>query len=304
MIFIKRILRSAIAFVYVSFDSFSHFRFSAPDDGLIAPKLKEHSKITILEKDLHRIEKGLSLINAKKSFGVEPANRITSFLNSSTEPTDGYYKKRSRTALDARDKWINLGDRSEGRLTEKVSPTFDDSKRDLFEQFFTSRRSIRNFVGSAPSIDLIVRAIEWSINTPSVCNRQGWYVWYVTEERLLKKILSLQNGNSGFNNLNGVLIFGMDRKKYTLGSERNQIWVDGGLFAMSTAWALHAQGLGTCFLNWATSPRKTQVLRSLVNASRNIEFTTLCAVGFFEKDTLVAISPRKIPSQYLKHLSE
>lgn len=303
MILIKKILKSLIAFVYVSIDSFSHFRYAAPDDGFISVKLKEYSKITILEKDLHRIEKGLSLINAKKTFGAEPANRIASYLNSSNEPNDGIYKKRSRTALQAREKWINLGDRSEGRLTEKVSPVFGDSKRDLFERFFTSRRSIRNFVGPAPSIDQIVEAIKWSINTPSVCNRQGWYVWYVTEEHLLQKILRLQNGNSGFNNLNSVLIFGMDRKKYTLGSERNQIWVDGGLFAMSTAWALHAQGLGTCFLNWATSPRKTRALRSLINASRNIEFTTLCAVGFFEKDTLVAISPRKNPSEYVKHLS-
>ena len=303
MILIKKSFKKLIAFIYILIDLFGHFKYSAPDDGLITRTTKEYSRITILEKDLHRIEKGLSLLNAKKSFGLEPASRIDFFLRKHSQSIDGYYAKRSRMALEARDKWISSGERADGLLTERVSPQLDNSKWELFEQFFKSRRSIRNFVGSAPSRDQIFKAIDWSINTPSVCNRQGWYVWYVTQEHLLKKILSLQNGNAGFSNLNAVLIFGMDRKKYTLGSERNQIWIDGGLFAMSTVWGLHAQGLGTCFLNWATSPRKTQALRNLVGASRNIEFITLCAVGFFEKDTLVAISPRKIPSQYFEHLN-
>lgn len=57
MILIKKILKSLIAFVYVSIDSFSHFRYAAPDDGFISVKLKEYSKITILEKDLHKLKK-------------------------------------------------------------------------------------------------------------------------------------------------------------------------------------------------------------------------------------------------------
>ena len=303
MILIKRFLRSVFAVWYLLNDSFKHFIYSAPNDNLVLRNSKEYSKITILEKDLHRIEKGLSLLNAKKSFGAEPAKRIASFINNSSVASDSHLIERARVALDARNKWMNFGDRSEGILTGKVSPFPYDSKSDLFQKFFTSRRSIRNFVGFAPSVDQIVRAIEWSINTPSVCNRQGWFVWYVSEENLLHKILLLQNGNVGLNNLKGVLIFGMDRKKYTLGSERNQIWIDGGLFAMSTVWALHAQGLGTCFLNWATSSKKSQMLRSLLEASGNIEFITLCAVGNFESDTLVAISPRNSSSQYLKYFN-
>ena len=302
MMIFKRGFKRMIAFIYVLKDLHSHFKYSAPEDGLISTKLNASSRITILEKDLHRIEKGLSLANAKKSFGREPADRINSFLRNNSQSKDSDYHTRSRVALAARDSWILTGNRANGALTERVSPQIDSSTDGLFEQFFKTRRSIRNFGISPVSENQILKALEWSINSPSVCNRQGWYVWYVTERDTLEEILSLQNGNSGFNNLNAVLIFGMDRRKYTLGSERNQIWIDGGLFAMSTLWALHAQGLGTCFLNWATSPKKSKKLRNLVGASDNIEFITLCAVGSFGTDTLVAKSPRKNPSQYIQFL--
>jgi nitroreductase len=295
-------LRRLLALAYVSNDVYAHFRFSAPEDGLFSRRLKASSKTTILEKDLHRIEKALSLANAKRSFGAESAYRIQTFLRNNSESNNSTYILRSKLALEARDRWTSDADRANGMLTEKVSPFADNSDVEVFDKFFKSRRSIRNFAKTAPTEDQISKAIAWSINTPSVCNRQGWHVWYVTEPKLLEKILRLQNGNSGFDNLNAILIFGGNRKKYTLGSERNQIWIDGGLFAMSTVWALHAQGLGTCFLNWATSPRKTQKLRNLIGASRNIEFTTLCAVGAFESNTLVAISPRKPPSQYVEFL--
>ena len=50
-----------------------------------------------------------------------------------------------------------------------------------------------------------------------------------------------------------------------IGLERNQGWIDGGMFAMSLIYAFHALGIGTCCLNWAVDSRTDRTLRSVVS---------------------------------------
>ena len=161
-------LRILLALAYVLNDVYDHFRFSAPEDGLFSRRLKASSKTTILEKDLHRIEKALSLANAKRSFGAESAYRIKTFLRNNSESNNSTYILRSKLALEARDRWTSDADRADGVLTEKVGPFTDNSDVEVFDKFFKSRRSIRNFAKTPPTEDQISKAIEWSINTPSV----------------------------------------------------------------------------------------------------------------------------------------
>ena len=282
-----------------------HFKYAAPDDALISQSLKGSAISTIALKDIHRIEKGLSLINAKRPFGVDLAKRMSLFIEYCRKSRfDHQLSARATDALHSLAKWNREGDRGLGELTTLTSPYSGRMDQASWAEFFRSRKSIRNYsdVSSAPDSLEILKVIEMAINTPSVCNRQSWNVWYVSEESLLSKVLLLQNGNSGFRNLNSILIFGVDRRKFTLGSERNQHWIDGGLFAMSTIWALHAHGFGSCLLNWSVSPERTKELRALIGAEEYFEFITLCAVGRFEKESLAAISPRRSPSEYITFL--
>jgi nitroreductase len=286
----------------VCLETWMHLKYAAPDDWLISQSLEGSALSTIALKDIHRIEKGLSLDNAKRPFGVDLAKRISIFMDHGRKTSSNHQLSvRAVQALDSLKKWNTEGDRSVGELTTLANPYSGTMDQAAWAEFFKSRKSIRNYSDVSPPPDSleILKIIELAINTPSVCNRQSWRVWYLSEKSLVSKVLLLQNGNSGFRNLNAILIFGVDRRKFTRGSERNQHWVDGGLFAMSTIWALHANGLGSCFLNWSVSPKRTSELRALIGAEEYIEFITLCAVGRFEKDSLVAISPRQAPSDYI-----
>jgi nitroreductase len=289
----------------VCVDTWMHLKYAARSDEFISASLKDSALETIVLKDIHRIEKGLSLNDAKRPFGSDLARRISVFLERgknirNVEPID----IRAIEALAALEKWNDEGDRSLGKLTTLANPYSGTMDQTAWAEFFQSRKSIRNYSDVLPPPDSldISKVIQWAINTPSVCNRQSWKVWYITEKSLVNKVLQLQNGNSGFRNLNSILVFGVDRRKFTLGSERNQHWIDGGLFTMSTIWALHAQGFGSCLLNWSVSPERTSELRAIIGAEEYFEFISLCAVGRFEKDSLVAISPRLAPHEYINFL--
>lgn len=300
MFILRRLHKRLLAIYFFIEDAKQHFRFAAPDDRFLQRKISLASKITILEKDLHRVEKGLSLNKARQDFGLEVASRIRQIENEDLALDLEHYKERARIAIDSLVAWQFHQDRSLGLLTERVSPYISSDELVNMKVFFHSRRSIRNFNGKIPSKSEITNIFALSINTPSVCNRQSWKVWYVTNPEILKSILKLQNGNSGFENLNAILIFGADLRKFTLGTERNQVWIDGGLFAMTSIWALHAHGIGTCFLNWATSPRNSKKLRNYLDVGDYIEFISFCAVGYFDENSLTAKSPRREVSSYIE----
>ena len=74
--------------------------------------------------------------------------------------------------------------------------------------------------------------------------------------------------------------------------ERNQCWIDGGMFAMSLVLGLHAQGLGTCFLNWSKSAPEDKAMRALLQLPPQEAIITLIAVGNLPRSLSVAKSVR------------
>src|SRR5690606_4137667 len=60
--------------------------------------------------------------------------------------------------------------------------------------------------------------------------------------------------------------------------ERNQGWVEGGMFAMTFVLALHARGLASCCLNWAKDPESDQRMHALSGIPRSERIIMLLAI--------------------------
>jgi hypothetical protein len=67
----------------VSLETWMHLKYAAPNDELISQSLEGPALATIVLKDIHRIEKGLSLNDAKRPFGSELAKRISIYTKMS-----------------------------------------------------------------------------------------------------------------------------------------------------------------------------------------------------------------------------
>ena len=137
--------------------------------------------------------------------------------------------------------------------------------------------------------------------SPSVCNRQSSKVYIIDNEELKGKILKMQNGNRGFGHLaNKIIIVTSNLKAFNGIGERNQSYIDGGMFGMSLLYALHYKGLGTCAVNWAVNSNQDKKIRKElnINLSENILFMVL--VGHIPNMFNVAKSTRKNMSDILK----
>lgn len=158
--------------------------------------------------------------------------------------------------------------------------------------FFFTRHSIRQFTDEEVSAEAIDAAIAIAQRAPAVCNRQECRVHVIHDKKLILSALEIQ-GTLGFNDQVNKLLVITHRLTAFYGTwERNQCWIDGGLFAMSLVLGLHSQGLGTCCLNWSKSAPTDRAMRALLKIPDPEVIIMLMAVGHLPPALKVARSTR------------
>jgi nitroreductase len=163
-----------------------------------------------------------------------------------------------------------------------------------FSAFLRERHSVRQYAPDPVDPGLIRGAVADAQTAPSVCNRQTCRAYAFTRRRDIGRLLALQSGNAGFSQEVPLLfVVTADTGQMNLLGERYQGWIDGGLFAMTLALALHARGLGACFLNWSVPSGTDRRLRRLVGIPDSELVITMMAAGHLKEHFDVPVSQRK-----------
>lgn len=169
--------------------------------------------------------------------------------------------------------------------------------------FFATRHSVRQFANGEISESVIREAARIAQRSPSVCNRQSCHIYYSTDPVVIAQALFHQNGAGGFGDkAAAVFIVTSELGVFNRAGERNQGYVDGGIFAMSFALGMHALGYGTCFLNWSKTAREDRMLRRELKIPKSEIIITLLVGGCLLDEFAVAASPRLPTNQVLIRL--
>ena len=268
----------------------------------------------------HKIEKGLCMPGKKRLFALEVVPKVIQLLKtwetSERSLSDPIYigainSLRSYKELISREKLDPNG------LITTVTSDFLDSRSEVsseadtpiriskaqldavvssdeFRNLCELRRSFRDF-SERPIPDIAIRsAIEVAQLSPSACNRQPCKV-YVTQDQALKEsVLSHQNGNTGFGHIAPALMVVTSDASHFFGAiERNQPYIDGGLFSMSLLYALQVQGLVSCCLNWCVTPATDKRVHSILSIPDSERIVMCILVGYPVAETVVPKSHRK-----------
>ncbi|MFW7413863.1 nitroreductase family protein [Demequina sp. SO4-18] len=254
-------------------------------------------------KEYHRIEKGLSLSNPRRPFGSEPAMRLASLIPRAWDAGGGKapYIDYATDALAALEVWNETGD-----ITDLVAPRVrawqpSQSDQESYGALFSTRRSVRDFEPrSAIPLETIRAAIADAQNTPSVCNRQPWRTHYY-EGEFAQEVLRHHSGSAAFaSQIPAVLVVTSRTGLFSGTGERNQRWIDGGMFAMSVVWALHSRGAANCFLNWSRDNSSSNKLRAAADIPEEEDIIVLIAVGRPRNGYRVARSTRRDETEVLE----
>jgi nitroreductase len=160
--------------------------------------------------------------------------------------------------------------------------------------FFESRFSVRQFSPKPVPRGVIEKAIRMAQKSPSVCNRQSVKVYAFDQPAWRERVLACQRGNAGFGQeLQVVLVVTSDVKTFFSAGERNQCWIDGGLFSMSLVYALHSLGVGSICLNWSAEMEEDEELHRVAGIPEGEAVIMFIGVGFLPEKLVVAQSRRK-----------
>jgi nitroreductase len=281
---------------------------------------KKEQMRSFLIKEYHAIEKGLALRNVKVGFGLERISELIDvFLlyihkygkDTITDITIATLKeyldfdKQHNDALNPISLRIeevlskygfkqNVDCKSGG--TKKVVKS--EILRTLnfdYGAFIKSRYSTRDFSDKPVDKDILLDALDIARFTPSVCNRQAWKVYVIdhTNPHLKSKFLNVQNGNRGFGEHISTLLVITGKLSSFFSYERNQIFIDGGMFAMSLVLALHSKGIGTCCLNTSYTAEKNKAFLKVTKLDEDCVPIMFIGIGNLKDEYRVAVSQRK-----------
>lgn len=252
---------------------------------------------TQLTKDYHRVEKGLALRSPKRPFGSAVQQRLERLLAveaiEAEAPFVGYASS-ARAALLA---W-NGG----GVIDPNISPVAIAADRGIADPdaFFRTRHSVRDFGDREVSMDLVELAAVLATQSPSVCNRQPWRLLTYSDRKEIDRVLALQNGNSGFReSVPVVAVLTVDEGLFASPGERNQAWIEGGIFGATFVWALHSLGLDTCMLNMSITNAQASSVRSELGIPDSDAIIMMIAIGYGNEGHRIARSPRRSLSEVL-----
>ena len=290
--------------------------------GMVKRRTSRIAAAAFLTMYSHRIEKGLSLRETKKNFGEPVVQAVTNGLvlyirKYGFDSTAAYCwtalkdyhrfnERKNSLSQDLYDQFRAIViDDEQLECAAHLAATQDVEKERIlekaeidFQSFVESRHSLRNFAERPVSLELVKKAAEMAQRTPSVCNRQCWRLHVYQAPEIKERVISCQGGNQGFGEqIDTVLLIASEIEHFFSPVERNQGFIDGGLYCMSLVYALHSLGLGTCCLNLSLSPEQEKRLCKKAEIGPNEMPIMMIAVGHYPERFKIASSRRKSVDQ-------
>ncbi|WP_291539193.1 nitroreductase family protein [Brevundimonas sp.] len=285
----------------------------ASNSSVLKGVTDRESLISVITIMTHNIEKGLSLPSPRLGFG---ARNIGPLLRRCNEYIALYGVDdtiaRAQGVLVAYSKFHKAADYINYPYSAEINQLLSVKSSDVRgglklliredvvnigravpAAFFESRSSVRVFDQAMVADEQIISAIRVAQKAPSVCNRQSGFVYVIKERADIDAALAIQAGANGFAENVPTLLVITTKTKNFFGPERNQRWVDGGLFAMSLILGLHREGLATCCLNWSKPGAVDRKLKERLRIPRDRSIIFLLAVGRYPARVSVAQSAKR-----------
>ena len=276
-----------------------------------------------LIRNIHSIEKGLSIKNVRLGFGHQKQKEMIKQIEILKKNNSNYYKEIIIMAISVLKSYIlfhNEKNFSDDYIIELRQYVDDNkkfiekdfggvcyfNKKDLLfnikeiEHFFKTRHSVRNYSNKSVKMTIIKKAIDLARTCPSACNRQAVRC-YVIDKNKAGTIIRDLSGIGGFaKDIDKFIIITGKISSYTY-NEHNQFIVSASIFCGYLSLTLHLYGLGSCIIQrpviWN---KKCQLIKKEYKIEDDEQIVCLLGVGNIEENTIVPISHRINTDNILK----
>lgn len=263
----------------------------------------------------HQIEKGLSHLSFREGFGKTPLKNLSNAMMRLRALDHNYEENPSyRIALGALREYIEKNSGSNDALeylntvfSKEVleeamasEATFGGSlqlernadRNDSFASIAKNRHSVREYSPAPVTIDELMPALEEAGRSPSACNRQPTRIRVLLDGATIERALKVQGGFGGYKTPPALLLVTSDCRSFVGPQERNEGYIDAGMFSMTLLYALEEHDLAACPLNTMLHRKEEDETRKLLGIADWETLVMYIAVGHFPDKVRVCRSHR------------
>lgn len=282
------------------------------DNALLGTKEPTQKNLLgIITFKTHSVEKGLSHQDFRPGFGKTSSLReldlyLTEYKKLSYDLTHPYIKNAISVLREYADKHDSLGEnidwfkerfsfwleRENLKTAGAKTLNHKDSSMKNFRELAKNRYSVREYSSEPVDVADIMDAINISMKTPSVCNRSPWSVKIITDKDRMQELLKLQGGFGGYSMPDKLLLITVHTSYFNGLGERNQPYIEGGLFTMSLTYALEYKNIAAVALNAMFTNDVTEKIKSILKLDDDEILITFLGTGNFSGKDVVAKSFR------------
>lgn len=163
-----------------------------------------------------------------------------------------------------------------------------------FAEFLRSRHSTRRYNGATVEDEVVTECVALALLSPSACNRQ-MVRFHVVDDPAPKELLyRTLHGTGGvdFETCRlGLVTFDVNGLEFY--GERNQGYLNAGLFAMTLVQALHWKGVGSCLLQFGNTFAAERMLVRELGLPSTERIAVGISFGVMESEDTVPASARR-----------
>lgn len=168
-------------------------------------------------------------------------------------------------------------------------------KIDDLEALAVGRRSVRWFTSEPVARDLVDRAVAVGAESPTACNRQPYRFEIFDDPVSTAKVAAVPMGTDGYQHqIPGLIVIIGNLSAFFSPRDRHLIYIDGCLAAMGVIYALEAQGVNSCCINWPDLPEREAEMRKLLGLKPYERVVMLIAYGYADPTALVPYSAKRL----------
>tara|TARA_R110002033_G_scaffold13319_17_gene39683 strand:- start:5523 stop:6632 length:1110 start_codon:yes stop_codon:yes gene_type:complete len=169
-----------------------------------------------------------------------------------------------------------------------------DISAEQFHSLCVQRRSVRWFTDELVPDEILNQAITTAALAPSACNRQPFNFYVANETELATQVAKLAGGTVGFaENIPCTIVVVGDLSAYALERDRHLIYLDGALAAMQLMLALETLGLSSCPINWPDIEVPENKMAKLLKLESYQRPIMLIAIGYAKESGMIPYSQKK-----------
>ena len=298
-------------------------------ENILKNKRFEKNRIEAeIVRNVHSIEKGLSIKSPRPGFGIKKINEMFSLVEKymalTTEKTvlyfvidavETYLAFQKKIGFDSEDV-VAIASKKEdlkakiGSCDEVCGGTVTFCKDECtfsyedVENLFNTRHSIREFSGESVDEELITKAVKLAQRVPSACNRQAVRVYNISSKDYVDAVGNL-DGIGGFaNDVDRFLLITGVKSAYRRG-EKNQFVVSASMFAAYLSLSLHALGIGACVVQRSLAEDKVFIeFRKKFDIPEDEQLVVMLGIGMMKDNIKVPLSKRYPVDKVYKNLSK